>query len=189
MERPNPDPNRILAAISLHDWFMRLLQRHGWTEYQQIVTLAWDGGFTDEPHLPEGAVIRPILPEDLPEITKIDNLAFEPLWRLSLSALNHAYEQSAFATLMEINDQIIAYQMSTATSFNAHLARLAVLPMLQGQRIGYSLVYDLLLHLDQLQVRSATVNTQHDNLASQSLYHRLGFIPTDEHFPVLVYQD
>ncbi|HWQ05052.1 MAG TPA: GNAT family N-acetyltransferase [Longilinea sp.] len=189
LDRSNPNLKRILAAISLHDWFMRLLQRHGWIEYQQIVTLVWDGAFPEEAHLPDGAVIRSILPEDLPEITRIDNLAFEPLWRLSLSALNNAYEQSAFATLMEINDQIIAYQMSTATSFNAHLARLAVLPQLQGQRIGYTLVYDLLRHLDRLQLHSATVNTQHDNLASQALYQRLGFIHTDEHFPVLVYQD
>mgnify|MGYP001254092851 CR=1 FL=1 len=189
LDRSHVYPKRILAAISLHDWFMRLLERHGWIEYQQIVTLAWDGGLPNEPRLPDGAVIRPILPEDLPEITRIDNLAFEPLWRLSLTALNHAYEQSAFATLFEVNGQIIAYQMSTATSFNAHLARLAVLPQSQGQKIGYTLVYDLLKQLDRLQVRSATVNTQHDNLASQALYQRLGFIHTDEHFPVLVYQD
>lgn len=189
LDSVNTSPNRTLAAIALHDWFMRLLLRHGWIEYQQIVTLAWDGGFPTEPLLPDGAIIRPILPEDLPEITRIDNLAFEPLWRLSQSALNHAYEQSAFATLFEVNGQIIAYQMSTATSFNAHLARLAVLPQMQGQKIGYTLVYDLLKQLDRLQVRSATVNTQHDNLASQALYQRLGFIHTGEHFPVLVYQD
>jgi hypothetical protein len=42
--------------------------------------------------------------------------------------MKQAYEQSAFATLMEIEGQIVAYQISTATSFSAHLALLAVLP-------------------------------------------------------------
>lgn len=187
LEFARQTPGTTLAAISLHDWFERLLLRHDWRQHQQIVTLIWNGHFAAQPQLPAGAVIRPILPEDLAEVTRLDNQAFEPLWRLSQTALTQAYEQSAFATLMQIGDRIVAYQMSTATSFSAHLARLAVQPELQGQRIGYSLVYDLLKNLERLQIWSATVNTQHDNLASQALYQHLGFTHTGDQFPVLVY--
>lgn len=187
LEQLRRGPRVLLAAISLHEWFERLLLRHGWAVHQQIVTLSWDGNIPTAPILPSGAVIRPILPEDLPEITRLDNLSFDPLWCLSLTALRQAYEQSAFATLIQVEDRIIAYQMSTATSFSAHLARLAVLPELQGRRLGYSLVYDLLKRLERLQIWSVTVNTQHDNLASQALYQRLGFSHTGDQFPVLVY--
>lgn len=180
-------PGMTLAAIALHEWFHHLLLRQGWTEYQNIVTLNWSGDFPSAAQLPDGALIRPILPEDLPDVARVDNQAFEPLWQLSLAALTLAYEQSAFSTLMEIEGQIVAYQMSTATSYSAHLARLAVLPRLQGNRIGYCLVYDLLKRLERLQVWSATVNTQHNNLASQALYRRLGFVHTGDRFPVLIY--
>lgn len=180
-------PGITLAAISLHDWFERLLVRQGWTIHQHIVTLSWNGEFPPLPRMLPGATIRPILPEDLPEITELDNQAFEPLWQLSYEALQQAYEQSAFATLVQIDHQIVAYQMSTATSYNAHLARLAVLPELHGKQIGYSLVFDLLRHLERLDVGSVTVNTQQDNLNSQALYKRLGFHHTGDQFPVLVY--
>jgi ribosomal protein S18 acetylase RimI-like enzyme len=187
LEQVRKKPGYTLAAISLNDWFYRLLQRQGWSEHQYIVTLEWKGKFPVAAQLPEGAFIRPILPEDLPEVARVDHQAFHPLWQLSLTALTQAYEQCAFSTLVQFEDQIIAYQMSTASSFSAHLARLAVLPQMQGKSIGYSLVYDLLKRLERLQIWSVTVNTQHDNLASQSLYHHLGFSHTGDHFPVLVY--
>jgi ribosomal protein S18 acetylase RimI-like enzyme len=187
LKQTSQKPGIRLAAISLHDWFERLLVRQGWNVHQHIVTLSWNGELPPSPRLLPGAIIRPILPEDLSEVTKVDNLAFEPLWQLSLETLQQAYEQSAIATLVQIDGQIVAYQMSTATSYNAHLARLAVLPDLQGKQIGYSLVIDLLRHLERLQVGSVTVNTQQDNFNSQALYKRLGFHYTGDQFPVLVY--
>lgn len=187
LNRIGPGSNIKLAAISLQNWFEQLLVRHGWSLHQQIVTLGWSGDFSAVQPLPDGAVIRPILPEDLPEVTRLDNLAFEPLWQLSLTALTQAYEQSAFSTLMEIDQRIVAYQISTATAYSAHLARLAVRPELQGKKIGYGLVYDLLKRLERLHIWSVTVNTQHDNLASQALYRHLGFAHTGDQFPVLVY--
>ncbi len=183
----HPNSKITLAAISLQSWFEHLLVRHGWKLHQRIVTLSWAGDFSEPVALPDGALIRPILSEDLDEVTRLDNLAFEPLWQLSRTALGQAYEQSAFATLMEMGGRIVAYQMSTASSFSAHLARLAVLPELQGQKLGYGLVYDLLKRLERLHIWSVTVNTQHNNLASQALYQRLGFSHTGDQFPVLVY--
>ncbi len=187
VQQPTLKPPITLAAISLHDWFERLLLRHGWQIHQQIVTLSWNGELPPGQNLLPDAVIRPILPEDIPAITRIDNLAFEPLWQLSELGLNQAFELSAFATLMEVQGQIVAYQISTATSFNAHLARLAVQPELQGKGLGYALVLDLLNRLDRLGIWSVTVNTQHDNHSSQALYQRLGFSFTGDQFPVLVY--
>ena len=187
VQQPGLKPPVTLAAISLHDWFERLLLRHGWQVHQHIVTLSWNGALPPNVKLLPDAVIRPILPEDIPSVTRIDNLAFEPLWQLSELSLKQAFEQSAFATLMEIRGQIVAYQISTASSFNAHLARLAVQPELQGKSIGYALVLDLLKHLERLNIWSVTVNTQHDNASSQALYRRLGFSLTGDQFPVLVY--
>lgn len=189
LKRTRQDADITLAAISLHDWFERLLIRHGWYVHQHIVTLSWNGIIPQAPPLHPGAVIRPILPEDLPAVANVDNSAFEPLWQLSLIALRQAYEQSAFATLIELDGRIVAYQMSTASTYNAHLARLAVLPDLQGKQLGYLLVHDLLKHVSRLEVSSVTVNTQHDNLSSQALYKRLGFNHTGDQFPVLVFAD
>lgn len=187
LQQPKLQPPVTLAAIALHDWFERLLIRQGWNIHQQIITLSWNGNLPATQHQLSNAILRPILPDDIPAVTRIDNLAFEPLWQLSELGMKQAYEQSAFATLMEIEGQIVAYQISTATSFSAHLARLAVLPELHGKGIGYELVYDLLKHLNRLNIWTVTVNTQHDNHSSQALYQRLGFSFTGDQFPVLVY--
>lgn len=187
LERLKQETQIQLAAISLHNWFEHLLIQQDWLLHQKIVTLSWDGDFTAPPPMLAGTIMRPMLPEDLPEVTRVDNLAFESLWQLSDQSLKQAYEQSAFATLVELDGQIIAYQLSTATTYSAHLARLAVLPQLQGKKIGHCLVYDLLKRLERAQIGAVTVNTQHDNLASQALYTRLGFKYTGDQFPVLIY--
>ncbi len=49
------------------------------------------------------------------------------------------------------------------------------------------LVSHLIQALGGSQLGRLSVNTQEDNSASLSLYRKLGFVRTGEHFPVLVY--
>ncbi|RJP49979.1 MAG: GNAT family N-acetyltransferase, partial [Anaerolineaceae bacterium] len=78
-------------------------------------------------------------------------------------------------------------QISTGNPFGAHLARLGVQPEAQGRGVGAALVNDLIQRLNIGRNGSLSVNTQADNAASLSLYKKLGFVQTGEHFPVLVY--
>jgi ribosomal-protein-alanine N-acetyltransferase len=126
--------------------------------------------------------------EDLYAVEEVDKAAFGPIWQNSYSGLELAYQQSAVSTVAEIGRKIIGYQISTATAMGGHLARLAVQPDFQGQGIGYELVQDLLAQFKRRGAMTVTVNTQHNNATSLSLYHRTGFMATGEEYPVYQYQ-
>jgi ribosomal protein S18 acetylase RimI-like enzyme len=79
---------------------------------------------------------------------------------------------------------VAGYQISTGTPIGGHLARLAVKPEFQGKGVGYALVYDLIRQLLRRGARVITVNTQKDNLASLTLYKRIGFVLTGEKYPI-----
>jgi ribosomal protein S18 acetylase RimI-like enzyme len=95
---------------------------------------------------------------DLPVIEKVDRDAFDALWHNSLSSLEIAFRQAAIATVVELNQQVVGYQISTATQLGGHLARLAILPEFQGRGYGTQLLNHLLI---QFEKRGALQVTKH----------------------------
>ena len=65
-----------------------------------------------------------------------------------------------------------------------HLARLATLPECQNQRIGSTLLYDLLKYSEAQGIKTVTVNTQISNTSSQALYYRADFERNNHDIPV-----
>ncbi|MCL4560818.1 MAG: GNAT family N-acetyltransferase [Chloroflexi bacterium] len=181
-ELPNARETQIVA-IAIQDWFISILEASGFTNPQSIVVLEWNGRLPPQPATPQIS-IRTMTPEDLEAVARVDNTSFEPMWCNTLQALSRAYFQSGYATVAEIEDGIVGYQISTAAPLSAHLARLAVLPTYQGMHIGFALVNDLLEHFRSQGIWRITVNTQDDNHASLALYERIGFRRTTEVFPV-----
>ena len=177
---------RWAAAIPLHDWFEELLINSQFEKTHSIVMLNWDEQTQPAPnHQP--AVIRSMSIDDLPTVEVIDASAFVPVWQNSLACLEYAYRQAAIATVAELDGQVVGYQISTPTHLGGHLARLAVLPAIQGRGIGFALVQDLLSRFARRGARQVTVNTQKDNLASLALYRRAGFSLTGEEYPIYQY--
>jgi ribosomal protein S18 acetylase RimI-like enzyme len=176
-----------VAAIPLQQWFQSLLENSGFYQSHNVVLLSWQRG-SPIPTLRALPVrIRPMNYDDLVTIARIDAASFGFLWRNSYDSVNLSFRQSALATVAEDDEGVKGYQISTASPMGGHLARLAVTPGAQSRGIGYALVRDA---LDQFQRRGAlrvTVNTQEDNLASLSLYAKLGFRLTGEKYPVYQY--
>lgn len=175
------------AAIPLHDWFEELLaaSRFEWTH--SIVMLNWERQKPPPAPARPSLRIRPMTLDDLPAVEKIDTAAFVPVWQNSVACLEFAYRQATVATVAELDQRLVGYQISTPTHLGGHLARLAVLPQLQGQGIGYSLLHDLLNQFERRGARLVTVNTQKDNATSLALYHKLGFTLTGEEYPIYQY--
>jgi [ribosomal protein S18]-alanine N-acetyltransferase len=183
----HPSPDFFFAALGLHPWFSTLLRSSGFYHRQDIVVLQWLGDLPDRRPLPSEVTIRPMQAGDLPEVLAADNLAFDPLWQHSKAEIELAFQQAAYASVAEMNGDVIGYQVSTGTPYHAHLARLAVDPSLQRLSIGYNLVYDLLHHFHQAGIPNITVNTQSDNLSSLALYKKIGFQRTGDDFPVFIF--
>lgn len=179
-----------IASLALRDWYEELLRRNGFHHHQDIVVFIFDEQPPKPVPLLPGYRLRQLHPRDLPAVTAIDHLAFEPIWRLSLEDLHFAAKKSSYSTVVEQEGEIVGYQMSSSTGTYAHLARLAVHPDLQRRLIGFAMVQNLLDHfVSQTGCWGVTLNTQHNNAASIALYHKIGFRETGERFPVLTFTE
>jgi ribosomal protein S18 acetylase RimI-like enzyme len=179
-----PDFPITFAALGFQDWLIDLLIENNFSHHQDIVVLEWAGNLPGKLSLPKGMVLRPMVQADLAAVQILDELAFDQLWQNSMDDLTLALSQAAYATVLEVESRIIAYQISTPTSFGAHLARLAVLPDFQRQHIGSMMVRNLQEYFRDKGFATVSVNTQDDNQASLALYQRMGFHLIGESFPV-----
>ena len=178
----------VVVSLSLREWYEELLIRNGFQHHQDIVVFVYEKEPPPPPRLNPRYSLREMKSGDLPGIQRIDNMAFEPIWQLSADDLKHAAKRSMFTTIIESDGEIVAYQMSSGSGMYAHLARLAVRPDLQGQKLGYALVQHLLDYfINGLNYWGVTLNTQHNNTSSLRLYSRIGFQETGEKFPVYIY--
>jgi ribosomal-protein-alanine N-acetyltransferase len=181
-----------IAALCSETWMQKLLLGSGFHHTQTVVLLAWD---PTQPLPPSRFPLRPraMTLEDLPQVTALDWACFEPLWRNSHAALQIAFQQAVFATVLEDEHGLVGYQISTPSAQGGHLARLAVHPRAQGRGLGYALVYDLLMrfiqHSSGISPVRVTVNTQADNQASLAVYRRANFMLTGHQYPVYLSRD
>jgi ribosomal protein S18 acetylase RimI-like enzyme len=175
---------RWAAAIPIHKWFEALVKKSGFERLHRIILLSWQGDQLPEAPRTQNITIRPMAIDDLKNVEGIDQASFIPLWQNSQSYLEVAFRQAVVATVAIKDEEIIGYQISTATPMGGHLARLAVHPSFQGLGIGQTLLCDLLEQFQRRGARAVTVNTQHDNQASMKLYKKVGFHPTGEEYPI-----
>jgi len=175
---------KTIVAISLQDWFRRLLLGSSFHLVNQVIMLEWKRS-TIQPKKESPAVkIRALEVQDMPVLEDLDRTAFGPIWHNSSDSLEFAFRQAAIATVAEVDGEIAAYQISTTTQMGGHLARLATRPDFQRLGIGTALLQDLLDEFVRRGALRITVNTQQDNQASISLYEKTGFTRTGESYPV-----
>ncbi len=178
----------IAAAISVVNWLDPYLYQAGFVVNQKIVVLEHDMTVTPQILPSPKVILRTMNESDLPTVEEVDKSGFVPLWRNSRPALISGFTQPGYSTVALLDGEIVGYQISTRSTFGIHLARLAVLPRVQGLGIGYLLVQDLILYCKRLGMRRLTVNTQNDNFASLSLYKKIGFELTTEAYTVFSQQ-
>jgi len=175
---------RLAYALALQDWFVDLLVRQSSVHVQDVIVLAWDTQTNWQWPAGSRVKVRPMSADDLPQVCEVDSLAFEREWRNSPEALRVALGEASVATVAELDNQVIGYQISTGNPMGGHLARLAVRPANQGQGVGTALVCSLLKAFVARGVYRVTVNTQTNNQASLAIYRKSGFQPTGEVYPV-----
>jgi ribosomal protein S18 acetylase RimI-like enzyme len=176
-----------VSALITQSWFIPHLQDHGFSQSTEVIFLEWKGSEV-QVDLPLHATLRTMTSHDLDAVANVDKRAFQPLWQHSIRALDAAFEISTFATVVEVDEKVVAYQMSTSSALGAHLARLAVDPKMQSQGLAKALVTHALRYFQGRGIERMSVNTQADNTRSQVLYERLGFTPTGQRFPVFTYK-
>jgi [ribosomal protein S18]-alanine N-acetyltransferase len=173
---------QLTALLAVRDWITDYAADLGFRYVEDIITLARAGQNLPEPRQ-HRLTLRAAEPYDLATLARVDQAAFSPPWQLALDELRQAYRISASCTVALHEGTIVGYQLSTLYFDGAHLARLAVLPHMQGTGIGAVLLRDVLTRFFRRGVYSMTLNTQATNLRSQRLYRRFGFRPNGYDLP------
>jgi GNAT superfamily N-acetyltransferase len=174
---------QLLAALEIENWLGTHLKALGFKYEEDIITLSRSGHTAPED--PQNLVpIRPASVDDLERMAAIDRAAFAPPWQLSFDDLRYAKKLATICTVASINETIVGYQLSTTYQQNGHLARLAVLPEVQGNGVGSSLVHDMILRFQRRNIQTITVNTQASNERSRQLYAHFAFSPNGYDLPV-----
>ncbi len=176
----------VAISIPIHQWTEDLLINSGFEQTHQIVVLDWMPSYGDplDNGVAKDVKVREMQTGDLETVRDIDHSSFPPLWRNSQESIQFAFGQASRATVIEKEGQVCAYQISTSSPHGLHLARLAVHPDFQGQRMAYSLVRDLQQRVSNMEGQRLTVNTQSINEPSLSLYNKAGFKQSEDKLPV-----
>ena len=172
-----------IYALGLNDWFINILQNNNFEKFQDVIVLKYNGKPLEK-SLSHQVLIRPMELVDIEQVAQIDQRSFEPIWAISQNGLKSAFFQAEHTSVAEIDGKIIGYELSTASHFSAHLARVAVLPECRQEDIGYQLVREMILYFLKRGINEITVNTQDSNQASLNLYNKIGFLPTGDRFPI-----
>lgn len=174
-----------VGLLAINHWLEEFMPLPGFAYQEDVVTLFRAGGTL--PLLPQNHIqLREAYLEDLEDIIELDHAAFNPPWQMATEEIRQALRIAASATLAILDHRVVGYQISTRHQTSGHLARLAVTPDLQGQRIGAVLLDDLIRRFAKRGVRTMTVNTQRNNLRSQRLYERYGFRRNGYDLPVWI---
>ena len=73
-------PSRpVIAALGLQEWFGDMLANNGFQHYQDIIVFSYEDAAPPPPSPDPALVLRPMTSTDLPAVTRVDNVAFEPV--------------------------------------------------------------------------------------------------------------
>ncbi len=177
-----------ITALGIENWFVKLMRDTPFIVVQEIIVFERLEQKLPDFLLPNDLFIRQMEPQDLRTVATLDAICFPPLWQMPLETLQLAYLQSGYASVIEQDDQIIAYQITTESLSSAHLARIAVLPQFQRAGVGATILADVISYFKKRNVKRLTVNTQNDNYYSQGLYKKFGFHLAPERYPVFLHK-
>jgi ribosomal protein S18 acetylase RimI-like enzyme len=186
LERLDPVITEISWFLTDH-WPLRWLEKLGFQPTNEVVAYSKPDLTIPAYNAPAGLQIRPVLLEEMPLLALIEEAAFEPRWRHSPEGLVRTWRQSISFDVALLDDQPVAFQFSNGGEDNAHLSRMTVHPEHQGKGIGAALLAHAIEGYRLQNLRTASLNTQADNTASQKLYERFGFQPTGYTYPVWSY--
>lgn len=135
----------------------------------------------DYRHHLQPPVMMPFQPSQVEDLLEVDHAAFPWLWWNSRAELDYYIRQEGVTLYIAYQEQPsgrprpVGYFGFTLYDRWAHLDRLAVVPGIQGQRVG---AYQLAYAVDLMAGRGArrvTLSTQDNNHQSQRLYEGFGF--------------
>jgi ribosomal-protein-alanine N-acetyltransferase len=172
----------LLIAFVADHWLADILPTAGFALTEQVQT--FELNLRSAPVItpdtaPSAIILRPMQPDDLEAVARLDALAFPPLWHYG----NRALWELLFSGRTQVavmDKEIVGYTGVAQRGDQLHLTRIAVHPAWQGAGIGTLLLTDVIDYARQQRIRSLTLNTQVSNARAQALYQQHGFQATKQ---------
>lgn len=114
--------------------------------------------------------------------------AFPIAWRLSKINLSRAINSSNITYLAQINRQPVGYLLAFREENSVHISRIAVSPEMQNQGIGMTMMAQLLADYPKTPEITFSVNTYSQDAGAIQFYKKLGFIQSNQSYPVYFYR-
>lgn len=168
-------------------WLDEFVPAFGFAPVSRVISMLHN--HSTIPHFPANSAIhiRPVHDSELETLAIIEKEAFEPRWRYSAKTLAWAKRQSLSFDVAVWKGELVGYQCSTSGYQGAHLARMTVHPAQQGKGVGTTLLGHAFADYRRRKKWRVTLNTQSDNVTSQSLYGKFGFQVRGDSYPVWSY--
>jgi ribosomal protein S18 acetylase RimI-like enzyme len=177
-----------LIAYGNENWMVQALLNNGFavTEQVQFFQLDWPARAAAAlPTVVPVAQLQPATAGHLEPLAELDAATFDPIWHFGHKDLLELLLRCR-AMVAHIDGHLAGYSaISTNSSGEAQLARLAVHPKMQGLGIGRQLLVDAIQHAGQEGYFRLVLNTQTHNARAQSLYRALVFYSIGRIVPVL----
>jgi ribosomal-protein-alanine N-acetyltransferase len=174
-----------LIYIGQDPWLVTALGRQGFEEANSILLFRKRGW--EIPSLGnENVCVRPATPQDIPALVGLDRAAFgEDLWRNSAEAFRQCLNRMVHFVVAEQEGRVVGYQFSYMQGEEGYVARVAVHPRAQDQRIGARLLAEAIRFFRVQSASNIVLNTQEDNYRARRLYRWFGFQPVRQEALVL----
>lgn len=175
-----------LAWLAVEEWPRPLLPKLGFARGSSIETYVKEDRQLPEVASVPGLIIRQVYSTDFEALAELEEASFAPLWRQSAQALAIARPQSLSFDVALLDDEIVGYQLSAQAETGAHLVRLTVHPEKHGLGIGSALLKHAFAYYYRQGLYTVSLNTQVENSASQKLYLKFGFRPSQQRLPIWI---
>jgi len=181
---------QLFYALTDQGWLKAGLTEAGFKHHDSIRFYERSGPVAQPQHQP--AHLRPATHSDLPHLARLDEAAFEPLWRMGLAELGRLYADCRLEIAVRDGQKAGYAALDLQTDGDerdqktAQLVRLAVHPHAQELGIGRQLLMSSLLYAHEQGICRVLLNTQESNRPSQRLYESMQFRKRGRAVPVFV---
>jgi ribosomal-protein-alanine N-acetyltransferase len=118
--------------------------------------------------------LRPMSPDDLERISRIELASYEHPW--SLGNFRDSLHAGYSAWVREADDGVIGYYVMMVAAGEAHLLNLTIAPNWRRHGLGRDLLEHCLARAREHHAGTLFLEVRVSNTAAIALYHRSGFI-------------
>ena len=124
---------------------------------------------------PPRMIIEPMVPADITEVMRIENLSFPSTWPQNAFYNELQDNKLAHYFVGRIDGKIVAYGGIWVILEDSHITTIAVHPDYRGKKLGERLLLRLMQETLERGASWVTLEVRETNVVAQNLYRKYGF--------------